>query len=133
MCAAGAVQVVWGLSGLRFPLPATSGLNRELVSRWTAPDLAVEIQQRSGPIVITIEYVIDEADIDAFLAAVTDRRRIPRRHGARQARKSAVWGKGVSAHVDLGSRQSVTKKSKENEQVRIQIQNMKININNNNK
>src|SRR3546814_19999283 len=48
LCAAGAVQVVCALIGLRFPRPSTSGLNLELVSRWTAPDLAVEIQQRSG-------------------------------------------------------------------------------------
>ena len=33
--------------------------------------------------VITIEYVIDERDIDEFLAAMADRRRIRRRDGAR--------------------------------------------------
>ncbi len=83
LCAAGALQILCALIGLRLPLPSTSGLNLEPVSRWTAPDLAVDIQQRSGPIVITIEYIIDESDIDEFLAAMADRRRIHRRDGAR--------------------------------------------------
>ncbi len=83
LCAAGGVQFACVLIGLRIPLPAISGLNLDLVNRWTEPDLAVEIQSRSGPIVITIEYVIDEADIDEFLGAMADRRRIRRRDGAR--------------------------------------------------
>ena len=83
LCLAGGVQFICVLVGLRIPLPATSGLNLDLIDRWTEPRLAVEIQRRSGPIVITIEYVIDEADIDEFLAAMADRRRISRRDGAR--------------------------------------------------
>ncbi len=79
---AGGFQLVCVLTGLRIPLPATSGLNLDLVNRWTEPDLALEIQPRSGPIVITIEYVIDEADTDEFLAAMAERRRIRRRDGA---------------------------------------------------
>jgi len=83
LCVAAALQLVCAFMGLRLPLPSTSGLNLDLMNRWTEPDLAVEIQPRSGPIVITIEYVIDEADIDEFLAAMADRRRIRRRDGAR--------------------------------------------------
>ncbi|BBK44382.1 MFS transporter [Allostella vacuolata] len=83
LCLAGGLQFVCVLIGLRLPLPSTSGLNLELVNRWTEPNLAVEIQPRSGPIVVTIEYVIDEADVDEFLAAMADRRRIRRRDGAR--------------------------------------------------
>ena len=83
LCIAGAVQLVCAAIGLLLPLPSTSGLNLEPVTRWTAPDLGVEIQQRSGPIVIQIEYLIDEADIDEFLEAMADRRRIHRRDGAR--------------------------------------------------
>lgn len=80
---AAALQLLCVLVGLRLPLPATTGLNLDLVNRWTEPDLAVAIQPRSGPIVVTIEYLIDEADIDEFLAAMADRRRIRRRDGAR--------------------------------------------------
>lgn len=83
LCIAGALQFGCALLGLRVPLPSTSGLNMDLIGRWTEPDLALEIQPRSGPVVITIEYVIDEDDIDEFLAAMADRRRIRRRDGAR--------------------------------------------------
>lgn len=83
LCVAGAAQLVCALIGLRVPLSSTSGLNLDLIGSWTEPDLAVSIQPRSGPVVITIEYVIDEADIDEFLAAMADRRRIRRRDGAR--------------------------------------------------
>lgn len=83
LCAAGAAQFLCALIGLRAPLSSTSGLNLDLIGSWTEPDLAVSIQPRSGPIVITIEYLIDEVDIDEFLAAMVDRRRIRRRDGAR--------------------------------------------------
>ncbi|WP_374444045.1 MFS transporter [Stella sp.] len=83
LAVAAVLQILCVLIGLRLPLPATSGLNLDLVNRWSEPDLAVAIQPRSGPIVVTIEYVIDEGDIDEFLAAMADRRRIRRRDGAR--------------------------------------------------
>ncbi|BBK38802.1 MFS transporter [Allostella sp. ATCC 35155] len=83
LAVAAGLQLLCVLIGLLLPLPATTGLNLDLVNRWTEPDLAVSIQPRSGPIVVTIEYVIDEADIDEFLAAMADRRRIRRRDGAR--------------------------------------------------
>ena len=83
LCVAGAAQLICALIGLRVPLASTSGLNLDLIGSWTEPDVAVPIQPRSGPIVITIEYVIDEADIDEFLVAMADRRRIRRRDGAR--------------------------------------------------
>ncbi|HVK43091.1 MAG TPA: MFS transporter [Phenylobacterium sp.] len=83
LCVAGAAQLICALIGLRVPLSSTTGLNLDLIGSWTEPDLAVSIQPRSGPVVITIEYVIDEADIDEFLEAMADRRRIRRRDGAR--------------------------------------------------
>jgi MFS family permease len=46
------------------------------------PDVAVPVEGRTGPVVITIEYVIDESDVPAFLAAMAERRRIRRRDGA---------------------------------------------------
>ena len=57
--------------------------NLDPLNRWTEPDRAVDILPRSGPIVITIEYVIREADVVAFLAVMAERRRIRRRDGAR--------------------------------------------------
>jgi MFS family permease len=69
--------------GLRLPLPGLKALNLDPLDRWTEPDLAVDILPRSGPVVITIEYRIREADVVAFLAVMAERRRIRRRDGAR--------------------------------------------------
>ena len=69
--------------GVRLPLPELKTLNLDPLNRWTEPNLAIDILPRSGPIVITIEYVIREADVVAFLAVMAGRRRIRRRDGAR--------------------------------------------------
>ena len=53
------------------------------LSRWTEPKVAVDIQPRSGPVVITIEYLIRQEDQIEFLAVMSERRRIRRRDGAR--------------------------------------------------
>ncbi|MEX2122933.1 MAG: MFS transporter [Woeseia sp.] len=69
--------------GWRFALPQTEELKLDLLKRWTEPEIALKIEQRSGPVVITIEYRIDEDDMLQFLAAMGDRKRIRRRDGAR--------------------------------------------------
>jgi len=69
--------------GLRTPLPPLSILNLDPLRRWQEPKVAVDVEPRSGPIVIRIEYIIDEADLPAFLEAMIDRRRIRMRDGAR--------------------------------------------------
>jgi MFS family permease len=70
--------------GLKLRLPSTANLNMDLLRRWTEPETQLTIEPRSGPVVVTIAYRIREADIDAFLAVMDDRRRIRRRDGARQ-------------------------------------------------
>lgn len=77
------VLVGGAVLGLRLPLPELKTLNLDPLNRWTEPNVAVDIRRRSGPIVITIEYVIREADVVAFLAVMAERRRIRRRDGAR--------------------------------------------------
>ena len=69
--------------GWRFGLPQTEDLKLDLLMRWTEPEIALAIEQRSGPIVVTIEYRIREDDTLEFLAAMGDRKRIRRRDGAR--------------------------------------------------
>src|SRR5690606_34393703 len=49
---------------------------------WEAPKTAVPVDHRTGPVVITIEYVIRQEDQLKFLAAMLERRRIRRRDGA---------------------------------------------------
>lgn len=75
-------QSVSLLLGLVLPLPAIQGANLD-PRGWEAPKTALHIEPRSGPIVTTIEYRIAEADIDHFLTAMNERRRIRRRDGAR--------------------------------------------------
>jgi MFS family permease len=79
---AAGVLIVGAALGLRLPLPKLSPRNLDPLNRFTEPDLAIDIRLRSGPIVITIEYIIQEADLAAFLAVMAERRRIRRRDGA---------------------------------------------------
>jgi MFS family permease len=80
---AAGVLLAGGALGLRLPLPELKALNLDPLNRWTEPNIAVDIVPRSGPVVITIEYVIRQADVVAFLAVMAERRRIRRRDGAR--------------------------------------------------
>ena len=82
-CASAGVQVVCILVGLRLPLATAGDLNLDPLSRWTEPQIAVDIEPRSGPVVISIEYRIDEENIPEFLNVMSERRRIRRRDGAR--------------------------------------------------
>ena len=80
---AAGVLVAGAVLGLWLPLPELKTLNLDPLNRWTEPHIAVDILPRSGPVVITIEYVIREEDVVAFLAVMAERRRIRRRDGAR--------------------------------------------------
>jgi Arabinose efflux permease len=77
------VLVVGAALGLRFSLPELKSLNLDPLDRWTEPKIALNILPRSGPVVITIEWVIQEKDVMTFLATMAERKRIRRRDGAR--------------------------------------------------
>ncbi|HEY4529948.1 MAG TPA: MFS transporter [Luteimonas sp.] len=80
------VMVACALLGLVIPLAKLAELNLDPLRRWQEPDTAVPVQPRTGPVVITIEYEIAEADVPEFLVAMAERRRIRRRDGARHWR-----------------------------------------------
>jgi MFS family permease len=82
LLAAAAAQLVSLLLGFVLPLPKTENIDLA-PNEWEAPETALDIEPRSGPIVVTIEYRIDETDNARFLAAMNERRRIRRRDGAR--------------------------------------------------
>ena len=69
--------------GLFLPMPDLQESNLDPLRRWTEPKMAVDIEPRSGPIVITIEYIIRQEDVVEFLGVMTERRRVRRRDGAR--------------------------------------------------
>ena len=82
---ASAVTMIAGAAlGLRFSLPELESLNVDPLGRFSEPDLPLDLKPRSGPIVILIDYEIDEKDIPEFLETMTERRRIRIRDGAGQ-------------------------------------------------
>jgi MFS family permease len=83
LTAAAALQLLSVVAGFVWRLPAVSQLNLDPRDSWREPQTAVPVEPRSGPIVITIEHRIAEANVPAFLAAMGERRRIRRRDGAR--------------------------------------------------
>jgi predicted MFS family arabinose efflux permease len=81
---AAAVLVACAALGLRLPLPGIGTSNLDPRSGWNPPDTALDIEPRSGPVVVTVEFRIREADVAEFLKAMAERRRVRRRAGARR-------------------------------------------------
>ncbi len=70
--------------GILLPLPSKEMLNLDPLNRWQEPQVAVPIEPRSGPVTISIEYLIDEVAHRDFLEVMAQRRRIRRRDGAHE-------------------------------------------------
>lgn len=83
LAGAAATLLICALLGFRRALPDAAQLDLTPLRRWTPPEPAIPIEGRTGPVVITIEYRIAPQDVAEFLAAMTERRRIRRRDGAR--------------------------------------------------
>ena len=86
LLAASCVMLVCAALGRWLPLAQTEELNLDLLRLWKEPSTVVPIEPRSGPVVVTIEYLIHQDDIVKFLEAMARRRRIRRRDGARNWR-----------------------------------------------
>lgn len=78
-----AAMLAAGAVGFSLPLPDRTDLNLDPLNRWRVPDVAIDLQPRSGPVTILIEYEIRPQDEADFLDAMIDRQRIRRRDGAR--------------------------------------------------
>jgi MFS family permease len=83
---ASAVMLAGAVLGRWLPLAQTKELNLDLLQIWKEPSTVVPVEPRTGPVVVTIEYLIREADMVKFLGAMAERRRIRRRDGARNWR-----------------------------------------------
>ncbi|MCI5073726.1 MFS transporter [Oricola sp.] len=70
--------------GLRLPLPDFAQLNLDPLNRFAAPPLRLDLTQRSGPIMIMVDYEVAQKDVQEFLGLMTLRRRIRIRDGAQQ-------------------------------------------------
>jgi MFS family permease len=84
LAGAALVLIASALLGLRLPLEQTAQRNLDPLRQFREPHTEVAVQPRTGPVVVTVEWIIDEADIVPFLHAMAERRRIRRRDGAHQ-------------------------------------------------
>jgi len=82
LLACAAVLLACAAFGVWRPLAQSKDLDLDPLRDWHEPRTAVPVDPRTGPVVITIEYVIRDEDQMRFLAAMSERRRIRRRDGA---------------------------------------------------
>ena len=80
---AAVAMLLAGAVGLWLPLPARAELDLDPLNRFKEPEVGIDLKPRSGPISVLVEYLIDEADVPEFLAAMNERHRIRVRDGAR--------------------------------------------------
>lgn len=71
------------LIGRWFRAPEFGTLDLDPVNRFREPELQLELNGRSGPIMVMVDYVIDQKDVPEFLRLMALRRNIRRRDGAR--------------------------------------------------
>ena len=83
---AGATMLLCALVGFRLPLPQFNARDLNPLNTFNEPVLKLDLRPRSGPIMVMVDYQIDQEDIPRFLALMADRRHIRIRDGARQ------WG-----------------------------------------
>jgi len=83
MAVAAGVLLVCACTGRWLPMRQAQTLNLDPWRMWEAPETAVPVEPRTGPVVVTVEYRIAEADVLEFLRAMAERRRIRKRDGAR--------------------------------------------------
>lgn len=84
MFVAASLLVLGALAGLRLPLPDSTDLDLNPLNTFTEPPLRLDLKQRSGPIMIMVDYEIAQQDVTEFLAVMNTRRRIRIRDGAQQ-------------------------------------------------
>jgi MFS family permease len=86
-------MVIGLLATLRFHLRSGEGLNLAPSRQWPAPIIHHELEPERGPVLVTVEYVVDPARSQEFAHAMDEIRRIRLRDGALQ------WGLFVDAAV----------------------------------
>lgn len=79
---AAAALLLGAAAGLRIPLPGLLDMDLDPLGRFREPHVAIDIQHRSGPIAVFIEYRIAEEDLPRFLDVIAEHQRIRRRDGA---------------------------------------------------
>ena len=81
---AGVMLLAGGAVGFFYQLPEVGGDELDPLGRFREPELRLDLKTRSGPIMVMVDYEIDQKDVPRFLSLMADRRRIRIRDGARQ-------------------------------------------------
>ena len=81
---ASVLLVIGALIGLPFPLPEFGGLDLDPLNRFREPTTRFDLDYRSGPVIIMVDYEIAQNDVHEFLDIMSQRRRIRIRDGAQQ-------------------------------------------------
>jgi MFS family permease len=84
MFVAAGLLILGAMAGVIVPLPDSTDLNLDPLNTFREPSLRLDLKQRSGPIMILVDYEIAQNDVPEFLAAMSVRRRIRIRDGAQQ-------------------------------------------------
>lgn len=82
--AAGMTLIMGIVIGIRLPMPKTDVQDKGPIRRWSTPGIALDIEPRSGPIAVSIEYRVREDKLPAFLSAMAELRYARLRNGARR-------------------------------------------------
>jgi hypothetical protein len=80
LAAAGLVAGV--VLGRRWPLAQSEESDLTPAGAWSDPNVDIEPRPDDGPVLITVEYLIDAADAKRFVEAMEELRRVRRRDGA---------------------------------------------------
>jgi MFS family permease len=80
---AAATMVLGAVAGLALPMPPSQSLDLDPLDSFREPALQLDVRPRSGPIAIQVHYEIRDEDLPEFLKAMTERRRIRIRDGAK--------------------------------------------------
>lgn len=83
MIAASVPLMLGALAGYWLRIPEFGTLDLDPVNRFREPELALDLRGRSGPIMVMVEYQIDQLDVPEFLRLMALRRNFRRRDGAR--------------------------------------------------
>ncbi|WP_456835902.1 MULTISPECIES: MFS transporter [unclassified Bradyrhizobium] len=70
-------------AGLLLPVRECGESDLDPLGEFDAPAVALDLNPRSGPIVVKIEYLIAEINVETFLSLMRERRRVQSRVGAR--------------------------------------------------
>ncbi len=83
LTAAGVVLLLGAAIGFWLRAPEFGAVDLDPVNRFREPALMLDLRGRSGPIMVMVDYRIDQSDVPDFLRLMQRRRNIRRRDGAR--------------------------------------------------